>query len=84
MDRWLDGWIETPRDQETERGKEMRSMNAGSGALNDCRHDGGAEGDIRVGDGDREKVWSGFRVNRQSVTVRHGYLYHTRNLLGIA
>ena len=41
MDRWLDGWIETPRDQETERGKEMRSMNAGSGALNDCRHDGG-------------------------------------------
>ena len=49
-------------------------MNAGSGALNDCRHDGGAETDIRVGDGDREKVWSGFRVNRQSVTVRHGYL----------
>ena len=43
MDRWLDGWIETPRDQETERGKEMRSMNAGSGALNDCRHDGRAE-----------------------------------------
>ena len=41
MDRRLDGWIETPRDQETERGKEMRSMNAGSGALNDCRHDGG-------------------------------------------
>ena len=73
MDRWLDGWIETPRDQETERGKEMRSMNAGSGALNDCRHDGGAE-KHPSGDGYREKVWSGFRVNRQSVTVRHGYL----------
>ena len=84
MDRWLDGWIETPRDQETERGKEMRSMNAGSGALNDCRHDSGADTDIREGDGDREKVWSHGVALESTDSVYKLCVTDICNLLGIA